>query len=157
MARPKKHTVEYFPHDSNHGKTIFILESRWGNDGYAAWFKILERLGASDNHFIDCRDKGTWCYLAAYCHVSENVLLDILDTLSSLETIDTLFWNKKVIFCQHFVDNLSEVYRKRQLDPPSKECIADMLCLFTAEDMEFTAEETTQEPSFQVSKVHKLN
>ncbi len=37
MARPLKQTVDYFPHDSHasDSKTLFILESKFGNDGYA--------------------------------------------------------------------------------------------------------------------------
>lgn len=45
MARPKKQTVDYFPHFVKGGRTIFILENKFGNDGYAFWFKLLEILG----------------------------------------------------------------------------------------------------------------
>ena len=45
MARPRKQTVDYFPHYCKCGRTIFILENRFGNDGYAFWFKLLEILG----------------------------------------------------------------------------------------------------------------
>jgi hypothetical protein len=134
MARPKKATVNYFPHDTQHGKTIYILESKWGNDGYAAWFKILERLGATDNHVIDCRDPGTWCYLAAYCKIPENILSDILDTLASLETIDPSFWRKKLIFCQRFIENVSFAYSKRVDSLPSKEKLIELLNLFKEEE-----------------------
>ena len=48
MARPAKLTVDYFPHIINQGKTIFIIENNYGNDGYAFWFKLLELLGATD-------------------------------------------------------------------------------------------------------------
>lgn len=47
MARPTKTSVDYFPHMTHSGKTIAILEARWGNDGYAFWFKLLELLGDS--------------------------------------------------------------------------------------------------------------
>ena len=48
MSRPRKAVVDYFPHYVNHGKTLFILEQKYGNDGYAFWFKLLEMLGGSD-------------------------------------------------------------------------------------------------------------
>jgi hypothetical protein len=48
MARPTKQTVDYFPHDCHHGQTIYILEKRFGNDGYAFWFNLLELLGSSE-------------------------------------------------------------------------------------------------------------
>lgn len=114
MSRPKKATVDYFPHSVAHGKTMFILESKWGNDGYAVWFKILERLGDSDHHFIDCRDYATMAHLAAYCRVSMDTLGDILDELSAVNAIHPALWRKKLIYCQNFVDNVADAYRKRQ-------------------------------------------
>ena len=54
MARPLKTTVDYFPHATQTGKTIAILEAHWGNDGYAFWFKILEVLGGSAGFCYNC-------------------------------------------------------------------------------------------------------
>lgn len=54
MARPTKETVDYFPHFVKCGRTIFILESKYGNDGYAFWFKLLEILGDTEGHYYDC-------------------------------------------------------------------------------------------------------
>jgi len=34
-GRKDKHTVEYFPHYCSGKKTVFILERKYGNDGYA--------------------------------------------------------------------------------------------------------------------------
>ena len=48
MTRPKKQTVDYFPHSCNHKKTIYILEERYGNNGYSFWFKLLEMLGNTE-------------------------------------------------------------------------------------------------------------
>ena len=48
MARPKRTTVDYYPHYVKCGRTIYILEARFGNDGYAFWFKVLEVLGENE-------------------------------------------------------------------------------------------------------------
>ena len=39
MARPQKQTVKYFPHDTDasDGKTLTIIQAKYGNDGYAFW------------------------------------------------------------------------------------------------------------------------
>jgi len=49
MARPRKQTVDYFPHDTDvsSGKTLTILQSKYGNDGYAFWFKLLRMPGVT--------------------------------------------------------------------------------------------------------------
>ena len=55
MARTQKDTVDYFPHDADAsaGDTLTVLEGQYANDGYAFWFKLLERLASSEGHFID--------------------------------------------------------------------------------------------------------
>ena len=63
MARPIKNKVDYFPHVTQTGKTIAILEARWGNDGYAFWFKTLELLGSSEGFSYDCNKLSDWEYL----------------------------------------------------------------------------------------------
>ena len=41
LARPTKQTVDYFPHFVDDGKTKFILQNLYGNDGYS--FRSEER------------------------------------------------------------------------------------------------------------------
>jgi len=121
MARPQKKGVDYFSHDVSHGKTIFVLEQRWGNDGYAVWFKLLEALAAAENHYLDLSDEATELYLSANCHVSVETLRDILGALGTLGAISTDLWRvSSVVWCQKLVDRLSDVYRLRKSDLPSK-------------------------------------
>jgi hypothetical protein len=134
MARPKKATVNYFPHVTEQGKTLYILQSKWGNDGYAVWFKLLERLGATDNHYIDYGENGTRCFLAAYCRVSEEVLDDILQTLASMNAIDPSFYQRKLIFSQHFVENVAFAYSKRVDSLPTRDRLIELLNLFKEEE-----------------------
>ena len=122
MGRPRKQTVDYFPHfTSSDSKTKFILEQNWGNDGYAFWFKLLELLGRSDGHYYDCSKAADSKYLAALTRIDENTVKEILDTLADLGNIDPELWTeRKVIWCQNFVDNLQDVYSKRTAVIPKK-------------------------------------
>jgi hypothetical protein len=52
MAREQRRDVDYFPHECNHGRKMHIIESKYGNNGYAAWFKLLEELGKANNHYM---------------------------------------------------------------------------------------------------------
>ena len=122
MGRPRKQTVDYFPHfvgaDS---KTKFILENKWGNDGYAFWFKLLELLGRSDGHCYDCSVSANKMYLVSLARVSEETADDILETLAELGKIDKELWDThKLIWCQRLVDNLQQVYAKRTVQIPCK-------------------------------------
>ena len=48
MTRPRKQTVDWFPHYCRHGKTMAILEEKYGNNGFAFSFKLLEILGDTE-------------------------------------------------------------------------------------------------------------
>jgi hypothetical protein len=46
MARPKKEGMDYFPHDTDavNDEKIEALRLLYGNDGYAFYFILLERI-----------------------------------------------------------------------------------------------------------------
>lgn len=123
MARPKKQTVDYFPHFVNSGKTLFILEQTYGNDGYAFWFKLLELLGSTDGHYYDCRNTPAWKFLLAKTRVDEETAIEILDLLVELEAIDRELWEHKIIWSDNFVNNLVPVYSNRKAELPKKPVI----------------------------------
>lgn len=113
MARPDKNTVDYFPHQCEHGKTLFILENKYPFKGYYVWFKTLELLGKSNNHFIDCRNKEDWQYLSAYMKMPESELQEIYNTLADLDAIHPELWENKVIWSLNFIIGIKDAYRKR--------------------------------------------
>ena len=120
MARPIKNTVDYFPHIIKNGKTIFILESKFGNDGYAFWFKLLELLGSSDNHIYDYNNLSDWEFLIAKTKVSEEKANNILKTLADIGAIDSELLEKKIIWCENFIKGIEIVYKNRKQEPPKK-------------------------------------
>ena len=88
MGRPIKETAEYFPHFVKGGRTLFILESKYGNDGYAFWFKLLEILCYTNNHFFDCKNPSNWEFLLAKTRTTEEIANKIITTLVDLGKID---------------------------------------------------------------------
>ena len=120
MARPKKKTVDYFPHSCTHGKTLFIIEQKYGNDGYAFWFKLLEFLGDTDGHYIDLNDEMVQEFLQAKTSLSKEMCNEILDLLAKLKAIDAELWEHKIVWSQNFVDGISDVYKNRRVEIPSR-------------------------------------
>lgn len=122
MARPSKNTVDYFPHQCIHNKTMYIIEQRYGNDGYAFWFKLLEILGSSPGHFVVYAEKTSadWEFLLAKTHQSCSFCTEMLDLLAKLDAIDRELWKFGVVWCQNFVDNVSELYKKRKTEIPKR-------------------------------------
>ena len=120
MARPHKQTVDYFPHYCNHGKTIHILQRKFGNDGYSFWFRLLELLGKTEGHFYDYSNPAEWEFMLTETHVDEVTANNILSTLAELNAIDKELAEDKIIWCQHLVDNVSDVYKRRAISLPLK-------------------------------------
>ena len=121
MARPKKQTVDYFPHSCVHKKTMFIVEQRYGNDGYAFWFKLLEMLGITEGHALDLKDEASWQFLQATTRLDEEKCTEILDLLSKLKAIDSELWHsEKVVWSDNFMEGIGDVYLKRTVDLPQK-------------------------------------
>lgn len=120
MGRPIKDTADYFPHMTTHKKTMFIIEGKWGNDGYALWFKLLECLGHSPGHYYDCRQKDSWEYLYTYARISEELATEILDKLADMGAIDQELWGIRVIWSDNFVEGLKPLYQRRKQVPPDK-------------------------------------
>lgn len=121
MSRPQKATVDYFPHWAVHGKTLFILEQRYGNDGYAFWFKLLETLCVSENHFLDWNNSVEQEFFLAKSRSTGVSAGEILELLAKLDAIDSELWKIGIIWCQNLVDNVSDAYRKRKLPLPTKD------------------------------------
>lgn len=122
MGRPRKQTVDYFPHFvSTDSRTRFILEQNWGNDGYAFWFKLLELLCRSEGHYYDLSEAANGKYLEALMKVDAETTDAILNTLADLGNIDSELWaERKIVWCQSLVDNLQDVYSKRTVSAPRR-------------------------------------
>jgi hypothetical protein len=121
MARPEKYTVDYFPHLCKQGKTMFIIESHYGNDGYAFWFKLLELLATSHGHYFDANNPLQMEFLAAKTRLSSSQTTDLLCLLAQIEAIDKDLWEqRRVIWCQNLINNVAEVYENRKGLLPEK-------------------------------------
>ena len=147
MARTEQNTVLYFPHDSkaSTGDTLTILQSRYGNNGYAVWFKILEKLASSDGHYLDMRNPMKWQLFIAYLGVDEITTVEILKLLVEINAIDKELWASRVIWCQKLVDNVAEVYKNRRRERPQKPIISHGV-LITTTDNPITTTDTNPPP-----------
>jgi hypothetical protein len=156
MARPSKNGVDYFSHDTTSGKTIFTLESKFGNDGYAFWFKLLELLGCQDSLSIDCNSLPDWEFLIAKTKVSEITATEILDLLSRIDAIDAELWEEKIIWVQKFTDRLSHVFKKRKEDTPIKPSFCHRNNTSTVVPVEESTQSKVKESKVKESKVKDI-
>ena len=120
MGRRGKVKVDYFPHVTQTGMTMDILQSRWGNDGYAFWFKLLELLGNAQGFCYHCNSASEWEYLLARTRVTAEVATAILDKLAEIEAIDAELWGEKWVWSDNFVAGVAPAFEKRKGELPQK-------------------------------------
>jgi hypothetical protein len=125
MARPKKNTADYFPHLCNHGKKMSYIERRHGNDGYAVWYKILEKLAQANDHYLHLEDDIEADFLADYCLVDMDKLMEILKDLVKVGALDSEAWESKVVYSWPLIDSLSDLYTRRKDKPAELNQIID--------------------------------
>lgn len=119
-GRKRKRTIDWFPHTTAHGDSMAVVEERYGNDGYATWFKILERLGREEGHYIDTNSRQTMIKLASKCHLCEQKLLEIVFLFAEMGMIDAELWAEGVIWSQKYVDGIAVVYERRESSIPMR-------------------------------------
>jgi hypothetical protein len=99
---------------------LTVLEEQFGNDGYAFWYKLKERLTAAEGHYLDCRNPAKWKTICATAHVDEVKGEAIMVLLREMEAIDKDLWDLRVVWCQDMVNNLTTLYKDRKRSLPEK-------------------------------------
>jgi hypothetical protein len=119
MARPERNNVDYFPFICEDGKKMYYIEETYGNDGFATFVKILRELAKTDYHYLDLSKPTTLMFLSAKCKVPKETLIAIINDLVDLDKFNSMLWKEnRIIWCQDFVDNIQDAYKKR-----NNECI----------------------------------
>lgn len=129
MARPIKKGLEYFSHDvdaSNDDK-IESLEAVYGNDGYACYFKLLERIYRNGG-FCHISDAETMQKYSKKCNISDvKRFEDIVNFMVRLQLFKKDPWNdlkmltsggikKRVQVVKNKRDRMKKLYRENVSD-----------------------------------------
>lgn len=133
MARTQKDTVDYFPHyaDASGGDTLAAIEGQFGNDGYAFWFKLLEKLCRCAGHYFDTQqDKRAWLVFLARCRIAEDRGAAIVDLLVEMGALDRQLWERgRIVWSQNLVDNFTDVYHNRKRTVPARPVLSPFKAL----------------------------
>jgi len=93
---------------------MFYIREKYGNEGYAIWFLILEELGKADFHYLNLKDQIELMYLSGQLKTTETRLLDIISDLAKLKAIDPFLWeSRRIIFSEKFIESISDAYERR--------------------------------------------
>jgi len=90
MARPRKKGLDYFPHDTDavNDEKIEALRALYGNDGYAFYFILLERIYRTENVELDIKTEEMKRILARKIQISKQKFEKMLLTAFEFELFD---------------------------------------------------------------------
>lgn len=94
MARPLKKGLTYFPHDVDMSASdnMEALEEMYGNNGYAVYNKLLEKIYSDGGKFF-ISDQETEIRLAKRFHLnSREILIKIINSSAILGLFDKKLW-----------------------------------------------------------------
>jgi hypothetical protein len=131
MARPTRNDVDYFPFICKEGKGMFVIEEKYGNNGFATWIKILRSLATTNFHYLNLSDPSEKMFLSAKCKVSQSVLESIIDDLINLGEFDRDLWvDFSILYSEKFIEGIKDAYSKRNNNPLTKdELLSHLLSL----------------------------
>lgn len=116
MARPLKEGLDYFPHDTDavNDEKIEALRALYGNDGYAFFFILLERIYRSPNAEIDVSDAETLQILARKVSVTQQVFSEMMKTALKWGCFDKQSYEERGVLTSNGVKKrASPVIEKR--------------------------------------------
>ena len=130
MARPTKATVDYFPCDATFSSSIQCIENEFGNDGIVFWIKLLQAFCKHNFHYIDIRPSNTkrCLFYAKEIGMPVSVCEQILNRLAEYGSIDAELYKDGIIFSEHFVERIADVYKKRSIKPKTIEELKKSFC-----------------------------
>ena len=116
MARPQKEGLDYFPHDTDavNDEKLEALRALYGNDGYAFFFILLERIYRSPNAEIDISDAETLQILARKVSVTQQLFSEMMQTALKWGCFDKSSYEKRGVLTSNGVKKrASPVIEKR--------------------------------------------
>jgi hypothetical protein len=117
MARPERHDVDYFPFYVKDGKTLFILEERFGCKGVGFFTNVMRFLCQRPDHYFRIEDDSDRLYFFAKVKCDEESGMEMLDIMAKTRKLHTSLWvSYKVIVSPDLLDSLKDAYRNRKND-----------------------------------------
>jgi hypothetical protein len=124
LARPTKLYLDYFSHDTDatNDEKMDMFRSMYGNDGYAFYFIILEKVYRTENAMIDLSKNIFVVGLAKKLMISVEKFYEMLETAFELEMFDRdLFESEKKLTSNGIQKRFADVMKQRNQWKKTKE------------------------------------
>jgi len=114
MARPERRDADYFPFYAKDGRTLHILESKYGCKGTGFFTNVMRFLTLQPNHHFCIADDSDFLYFFSRCKCDEESGLDMLNIMSKTGKICSTCWvSYRVIVSGDLLDSLKDAYKNR--------------------------------------------
>ncbi len=116
MARPQKQGLDYFPHDcdASSDEKIEVMRALHGNDGYAFYFIMLERIYRTPDGEVGVSDAETLQIFAKKCCVTAQKLQEMISTAVKYGLFDHAEYHSRQVLTSHGIkQRMGDVVTKR--------------------------------------------
>lgn len=115
MARPERHDVDYFPFFAKRGKTLNILQSKYGLEGIGFFTNLMRFLALTPDHYYCIKEEYDKLNFFAEIGIKEEEKgISMIELMVKTGKLDQMLWeDHKVIACEAFLKSLEEAYKKR--------------------------------------------
>jgi hypothetical protein len=115
MARPERHDVDYFPFFAKRGKTLNILQSKYGLEGIGFFTNLLRFLALTPDHYYCIQGEDDRLNFFAEIGMQEEKKgIEMIEIMAKTGKLDKKLWeDHKVIACEAFLESLEEAYKRR--------------------------------------------
>jgi hypothetical protein len=115
MGRPERHDVDYFPFFAKRGKTLNILQSKYGLEGIGFFTNLMRFLALTPDHYYCIEEESDRLnFFAEIGIIDEEKGIAMIELMVKTGKLDKELWEKyQVIACEAFLKSLEEAYKKR--------------------------------------------
>jgi len=153
MARPHKDGMDYFPHDSDavNDEKIEALRVLYGNDGYAFYFILLERIYRTADFELDVSDAETTQILSRKVAVTEQQFGIMLETALKRKCFDREAYEERGVLTSPGIKKRASVVLEKRENmrskyQPKREIVSD------AETTQKLSSKATESPQSKVKE-----
>jgi hypothetical protein len=116
MGRPERHDVDYFPFFAKRGKTLNILQSKYGLEGIGFFTNLMRFLTLTPDHHYCIKDETDRMNFFAEIGIQEESRgIEIIELMVKTDKLDKELWEKyKVIASSAFLESLADAYKQRK-------------------------------------------
>lgn len=116
MARPERHDVDYFPFIAKRGRTLNILQSRYGLEGIGFFTNLLRFLALTPDHYYCIKEELDMLNFFAEIGLSDAEKgLAMIGLMVRTGKLDRDLWeNHKVVACPAFLESVKDAYERRR-------------------------------------------